>query len=70
MNSNSIIGKKAVVTQDINPTFSVGLIKVAGETWSAKTADDSKIEKGSSVKVIKIDGVKAIVEPIEETVKK
>ena len=70
MNSNSIIGKKAIVTQDINPAYSVGLIKVAGETWSAKTADDSKIEKGSSVRVIKIDGVKAIVELAEEVVKK
>ena len=65
MNSNSIIGKKGIVTQDINPAFSVGLIKVSGETWSAKTADDSKIEKGSEIRVIKIDGVKAIVEPFK-----
>ena len=67
MNSNSIIGKKAVVTQDINPTHGVGLIKISGETWSAKTANDSIIEKGNSVKVVKIDGVKAIVEPLTTT---
>lgn len=63
-NAYSIIGKKGIVTQDINPTHGVGQIKVAGEVWSAKTADGSTIEKGTQIEVHKIDGVKAIVEPI------
>lgn len=62
-NAYSIIGKKGIVTQDINPTFGIGQIKVAGEVWSAKTSDGSTIEKGTQVEIIKIDGVKAIVEP-------
>jgi len=60
-NAYSIIGKKAVVTQDINPTFSVGQIKIEGETWSAKTSDGSVIEKGTLVEIAEIDGVKAVV---------
>lgn len=63
-NAFSIIGKKGVVTQDINETHGVGQIKIAGEVWSAKTADGSIIEKGTQIEVIKIDGVKAVVEPI------
>ena len=63
-NAYSIIGKKGIVTQDINPTIGIGQIKVAGEVWSAKTIDDSKLEKGSEITIIKIDGVKAVVEPI------
>lgn len=63
-NAFSIIGKKGIVTQDINEAHSVGQIKVLGEIWSAKTDDGSTIEKGTTVEVIKIDGVKAIVEPV------
>lgn len=61
-NAYSIIGKKGIVTQDINPTHGIGQIKVSGEVWSAKTSDGSIIEKGSQIEVIQIDGVKAIVE--------
>lgn len=62
-NAYSIIGKKGVVTQDINETHGVGQIKVAGEVWSAKTSDGSIIEKGTQIEIVKIDGVKAVVEP-------
>lgn len=63
-NAYSIIGKKGIVTQDINPTHAVGQVKVAGETWSAKTIDGSIIEKGSQIEVSQIDGVKAVVKLI------
>lgn len=63
-NAYSIIGKKGIVVQDINPTIGVGQIKVSGEVWSAKTSDETIIPKGSQIKIIQIDGVKAVVEPI------
>ena len=63
-NAYSIIGKKGIVVQDINPTHGVGQIKISGEVWSAKTNDDSIIEKGSEIEVTEIDGVKAVVKPI------
>lgn len=63
-NAYSIIGKKALVIQDINNTLGVGQIKIANEVWSAKTADDTVIEKGAEVNIVRIDGVKAVVEPI------
>lgn len=71
-NAYSIIGKKGIVIQDINPTFGVGQIKIAGEVWSAKTIDESTIEKGTQIEVKQIDGVKAVVEPInvESTIEK
>lgn len=63
-NAYSIIGKKGVVIQNINNTIGFGQIKIANEVWSAKTEDDTVIEKGAEVNVIRIDGVKAVVEPI------
>jgi len=65
-NAYSVIGKKGIVTQDINETHGVGQIKVAGEVWSAKTSDGSTIEKGTQIEVINIDGVKTVVEPVSK----
>ena len=63
-NVNSIIGKKAIVTKEINPTLGVGQIKVEGQDWSAKCDSDDIIEKGTEVEILAVSGVKAIVVPI------
>ena len=60
-NALSIIGKKGIVTQTINPITGEGQVKVGSEVWSAKSYEDVKIEKGLEVEVLDIDGVKAVV---------
>lgn len=61
-NAFSIIGKTGVVKEEINSDQ--GQVKVNGEVWSAKTEDNLKLEKGTEVEIVKIDGVKAIVKPL------
>lgn len=63
-NAFSIIGKKALVRKEINSN-SVGQIKINGEIWSAESENNEIIPKGSEVEIVKINGVKAIVKPIE-----
>lgn len=65
-NSNTVIGKEAIVTKEINITLgSVGQVKVSGDTWSAISENyDSPITVGSTVKILRIDGVKLVVEPV------
>ena len=65
-NAFSIIGKKAIVIKDIDSINGVGQIKFDGEVWSAEGINGSNIEKGTEVKISKIDGVRAIVEPISK----
>ncbi len=60
-NAFSIIGKKALVVHDINPTLGVGQIKVDGQVWSAKCETAEIISKDTEVLILKIDGVKAVV---------
>lgn len=62
-NLDAVIGKTAIVTEDILP-LEVGEVKVAGKRWSAISED--KILKDSKVIVEKIDGVKLIVKKKEE----
>ena len=66
-NSYSLIGKHGIVTVDINPIEATGQVKVNGEAWSAKSEDESPIQKGTEVEVLKIDGVKLVVSPIRVT---
>ena len=65
MNVYTIIGKKAVVSTEIDNVKGQGQIKVDGDIWSAKNEiDDEPISEGTAVEIIKIDGVKAIVKKI------
>lgn len=63
-NSYSLIGKKGIVTKEINSINGTGLVKINGETWSAKTEDESLIPQSTEIEVVSIDGVKLIVKPI------
>ena len=63
-NSYSIEGKIGKVTIDIEPLEGKGQVKVSGEAWSAKSADDTYIPKDTEVVIEKIEGVKAIVKPL------
>ena len=64
-NAQSIIGKKGLVTKDINSIKATGQVKIEGELWSAIGKDDMDIPKGTEVEVSEIKGVKVIVTPIK-----
>lgn len=56
------IGKVAVVTETINNIQGEGAIKINGLEWSARSSDDSIINKDELVIFKEIQGNKAIVE--------
>ena len=60
-NAFSIIGKTALVVQEINPIKETGQIKINGEVWSAISENGQIIPKDSEVEIASISGVKAIV---------
>ena len=62
-NVYSVINKRGKVIVDIDPDDSTGQVKIAGDVWSAKSANNKRIPKGTSVIVEKIEGVKVIVKP-------
>ena len=65
-NANSIIGKEAIVKKEISPNNN-GQVKINGDTWTATldSSCNSNIPEGSSVEILKIDGVKVVVKPIQ-----
>ncbi len=68
-NAPAIIGKDALVVEDINNLEGVGAVKIGGIIWSAKSENNKIIRKGERVTVKAISGVSAIVaETISEMV--
>ena len=60
-----LIGSHGVVIESINNDNSTGRVMVNSENWAARSVDNSIIEKNSKIKVIKIDGIKLIVEQLK-----
>ena len=64
MNSDSVIGKNGIVIKKIDNLNGKGQVKVAGEVWSAISSDDTEIEEGATVIILKIEGVKLVVKKV------
>ena len=61
-NSDRIIGMEGKVTEEINDDAPTGEVKVDGKRWTARSADGSVIPVGEMVTILRIEGVKVIVE--------
>lgn len=62
-NSEALIGKTAVVTQEINNVNATGQVMINGMEWTARAKnDDEMIPVKANVTVVEISGVKLIVE--------
>ena len=63
-NVESLIGRKGVVTGEIDNLKGCGQVTLNGMQWTARSAAaDGRIPEGNVVTVQAIDGVKLIVEP-------
>lgn len=67
-NVDSLIGKTAKVTKQINGSDGRGVAVVNGLEWTAVASDDSVFEEGTYVTIREISGVKLIVEAKQEEV--
>ena len=53
-------GAHGVVRMPLEP---LGSAYIAGEEWSARSADDRPIERGTPITVVAVDGLTVLVEP-------
>ena len=66
-NANSLIGKKAVVIQEIDNLAQTGQVRINDIEWTARSVDDeAKIEKDTIVEIREIQGVKLIVKKTDQ----
>ena len=66
-NVESMVGRQAVVTGEIDNIQGIGQVTLGRQEWSARSADDTmRIPLGSVVDVVSVSGVKLIVKPDEQ----
>lgn len=66
-NVNSLLGKTAVVTREIDNLAQTGQVRINDIEWTARTKQDSlKIPEKAVVKILEVRGVKLIVEEYKE----
>lgn len=64
-NLDRLIGTDAVVIETIDNLAATGQIKASGQVWTARSASDEAIPVGTTVTVLRIEGVKMIVQARE-----
>ena len=66
-NADMAIGQDCVVTEEIDNIRGTGAVTVGGKIWTARMASpDGKAAKGETLRVLRIEGVKLIVEEISD----
>ncbi len=62
-NADMVLGQDCVVTEAIDNVLGTGAVRVGGRVWTARMAEpDGKAPQGSVLRVLRIEGVKLIVE--------
>ena len=61
-NADRVLGETALVTETVDNALAKGQVRVDGQIWSARSAHDVVIPEGTEVRVLRIEGVKVIVE--------
>lgn len=64
-NADRAIGREAVVEEEIDNLRGQGLVTVSGVVWTARSEADAPIPAGVLVRVLRIEGVKVIVAPVQ-----
>jgi len=64
LSSDSLVGRVGLVKKDISPGNIRGKVNIENEIWSATS--DQVITEGTSVEVVKVQGVKVIVRPVDK----
>jgi len=66
-NADRVVGRTAVVTEPIDNVLAKGRVSVLGSDWTARSLDGGAIPAGAQVRVERIEGVKLIVSPENNT---
>ncbi len=62
-NADTVIGKECLVIEEVNNVLGTGAVTVDGKTWTARNRDEKSISGvGELKKVVKIEGVKLIID--------
>lgn len=69
-NADRILGREGVVLEEIDNLRAKGRISVAGAEWAARNEEDVLVPVGTTVSILRIEGVKVYIRPLAAVGKK
>lgn len=64
-NVDALLGRRARVTQDFEPSLRLGRVAIDGDDWRAECTTDRALRQGDIVEIVRVDSNTLIVKPIE-----
>ena len=64
-NADAVIGRGGIVTEAVDNLSAKGRAKIDGVSWTARSAAGEPIPAGTVIRVVRIEGVTAFVQPEE-----
>ena len=64
-NIDAIIGRIAIVSEEIDPKTNTGRVKLDGDDWKAESEDGNPHESGERVRIVSRDGITVRVKGLE-----
>ncbi len=61
-NAEAIPGTTVLVIEPVGDQFHQGTVRLGGEVWSAYSSDGRWFEKGNVARVLRVDGLKLVLE--------
>lgn len=63
-NADMVLGQEAYLTETVDNLKGTGTLKLGGKVWTVRSVSDTVLEQGTLVRVVKLEGVKLLVEPV------
>lgn len=68
-NADLALGREAYLTETVDNLRGTGALKLDGKEWTVRSLDGSVLPQGTLVKVVRLEGVKLLVEPAQVAVR-
>lgn len=63
-NADMVLGQEAYLTETVDNLKGTGTLKLGGKVWTVRSVSDTVLEQDTLVRVVKLEGVKLLVEPV------
>lgn len=64
-NADMVLGREAYVTETVDNLHGTGALKLDGKVWTVRSVSEGVLPEGTLVKVVRLEGVKLYVEPVQ-----
>ena len=64
-NADMVLGREAYLTEAVDNIRGTGSLKLDGKEWTVRSMDQTVLPAGTLVKIVKLEGVKLYVTPIQ-----